>query len=130
MCLTFVEVLSASTDYRDIRKAAFQQYAVTTEYNSARIPTEMPIHHGAAVGVGFVTAALAMGVCLGINFAKALRGPDLYSLLRQIDRNLLASDIQDECLTGIAQSERAGTGDWIAIWGGKNPLICSYAPFC
>ena len=31
-------VLVPSTDYRDIRKAAFQEYAVTTSCNAARIP--------------------------------------------------------------------------------------------
>lgn len=115
-------VLSPSTDYRDIRKAAFQEYVISTEYNSARVPRNIPIQTSAALGVAFVTAALALGVCLGVNFATAqdsLNGPDLFSLLREVDPGLIAEDIRKECLAGISESERAKPGDWIAIWGGK-----------
>lgn len=114
-------ILSPSTDYRDIRKAAFQEFVVSTEHNSARVPRDLPIQTSAAVGVAFVTAALALGVCLGLNFATSveLKGPDLFNLLREVDPSEFASDIRDECLNGITKSERAKPGDWIAIWGGK-----------
>ena len=114
-------ILSPSTDYRDIRKAAFQEYVISTEHNSARVPRDMPIQTSAAVGVAFVTAALALGVCLGVNYARApdsLGGPDLFRLVHELDPSAFASDIRDEVLAGIGGSERAMTGDWIAIWGG------------
>jgi NADPH:quinone reductase-like Zn-dependent oxidoreductase len=114
-------ILSPSTNYRDIRKAAFQEFVVSTEHNSARVPRDLPIQTSAVVGVAFVTAALALGVCIGLNFAASveLKGPDLLELLREVNPNDFAPDIRDECITGIAQSERAKPGDWIAIWGGK-----------
>ena len=119
-------ILSPSTDYRDIRKAAFQEYVISTEHNSARVPTDMPIQTSAAIGVAFVTAALALGVCLGVNFATAphsLGGPDLFRLVREIDPGAFANDIRDEVFSGIADSERAIAGDWIAIWGGQSCTI-------
>lgn len=114
-------VLSPSTDYRDIRKAAFQEFVVSTEHNSARVPRDLPIQTSAVIGVAFVTAALALGVCIGLNFAVSveLKGPDLLELLREVNPGDFAPDIRDECIAGIAQSERAKPGDWIAIWGGK-----------
>jgi NADPH:quinone reductase-like Zn-dependent oxidoreductase len=114
-------VLSPSTDYRDIRKAAFQEFVVSTEHNSARVPRDLPIQTSAIVGVAFVTAALGLGVCLGLNFAGSaeLKGPDLYELLREVSPDDFAPDIRDECLNGMPKSQRAKPGDWIAIWGGK-----------
>ena len=113
-------ILSPSTDYRDIRKAAFQEYVISTEHNSARVPRDLPIQTSAVVGVAFVTAALALGVCIGLNFATSveLKGPNLFDLLRKVNQDAFASDIRDECLNGITKSDQARPGDWIAIWGG------------
>ena len=119
-------ILSPSTDYRDIRKAAFQEYVISTEHNSARVPGGFPIQTSAAVGVAFVTAALALGVCCGINFAASkdsFGGPDLFRVVREVGPAAFAADIRDEVLEGIRESERAKPGDWIAIWGGKPPLL-------
>jgi NADPH:quinone reductase-like Zn-dependent oxidoreductase len=116
-------ILSPSTDYRDIRKAAFQEYVISTEHNSARVPRNLPIQTSAALGVAFVAAALALGVCLGVNFSTAqdsLNGPDLFRLLREVDPGVIPEDIRKECLAGIGESERAKPGDWVAIWGGKS----------
>jgi NADPH:quinone reductase-like Zn-dependent oxidoreductase len=127
------QILSPSTDYRDIRKAAFQEYVITTEHNIARVPRGFPIQTSAAVGVAFVTAALALGVCLGVNFSTvpdSLNGPDLFRLVREEGPSVFAEDIRDECFAGIDESERAKPGDWIAIWGGtitasgKNHRSC------
>jgi hypothetical protein len=115
-------ILSPSTDYRDIRKAAFQEYVISTEHTSARVPRNLPIQSSAAVGVAFVAAALALGVCLGVNFSAtpdSLDGPDLFRTLREVDPRAFADDIRNECLAGVGESERAKPGDWIAIWGGK-----------
>ena len=114
-------ILSPSTDYRDIRKAAFQEFVVSTEHNCARVPRDLPIQTSAVVDVAFVTAALALGVCIGLNFALSveLKGPDLLELLREVNTDDFAPDTRDECITGISKSERAKPGDWIAIWGGK-----------
>jgi hypothetical protein len=114
-------ILSPSTDYRDIRKAAFQEFVVSTEHNSARVPRDLPIQTSAIVGVAFVTAALALGVCIGLSFAGSieLKGPDLLDLLQKVSPCEFAPDIRDECLNGISKAKRAKPGDWIAIWGGK-----------
>lgn len=69
--------------------------------------------------MAFVAAALALGVCMGVNFSGVLDGPDLFSLLREVDPESLAEDVRQECLDGIRGHERAVSGDWLAIWGGK-----------
>lgn len=116
-------ILSPSTDYRDIRKAAFQEFVISTEYNCARVPREIPVQSCAAVGVAFVAATLALGICFGVDFSvssNTFRGPNLLGLIRVFNSGLLAEDIRDECLNGIALPERAKSGDWIAIWGGES----------
>ena len=115
-------VLSPSTDYRDIRKAAFQEYTVSTEHNCARVPRDMPIQTSAVMGVAYVTSAIALGICLGLDFSCLggyLRCPDLLKLVRG-NPAALATDIRDECLSGIMESERIKAGDWIAIWGASS----------
>jgi Alcohol dehydrogenase GroES-like domain len=115
-------VLSPSTDYRDIQKAAFQESVISTEHNTARVPGGFPVQTSAAVGVAFVTAALALGVCCGVSFATSSVfpiGPDLFRVVRQVEPNAFATDIRDEVLSGVTQSERAKLGDWIAIWRGQ-----------
>lgn len=113
-------VLVPSTDYRDIRKAAFQEYAVATHFNAARIPSTTSIHASASVGVAFVAAALALGVSFGVDFSTIAEcpGPNLVDTVRQLDRNDIPTDIQEECF--IRESERPQRGDWLAIWGGKH----------
>jgi len=119
-------VLSPSTDYRDVRKAAFQEYVISTGYNSARIPRNLPVQICAALGVAFTAAALALGACFGVNYASqtdaALRRPDLLHSLRKPQRQLPA-DIRAECMGGIALPQRAKPGDWIVIWGGEHPSL-------
>lgn len=112
-------VLSPSTDYRDIRKAAFQEYVVSTEFNCARVPRSMPIQQSAAVGVAYVAATISLGICLGVNFS-AIDGPDLLSLIRTSPPSPFPEDIRQECLEGIALPDRPKKGDWIAIWGAST----------
>lgn len=110
-----------STDYRDVRKAAYQEYLVTTDFNVARLPAELPVNTGAAIGVAFVSALLALGVSLGLDFSSvtgASKGPDLLSLLRKSDRDEIPEDVREECVDGIKDTERPQKGDWFAIWGG------------
>ena len=116
-----LQVVSVSTDYRDLRKAAYQEYAVANDYNVCRIPQQLDINVWASVGVAFVAAALALGVCLGVDFSLIgglAQGPDLLSLVRSLSLEDLPRDISNECLEGIERNESPQAGDWIAIWGG------------
>ncbi|KAI9700152.1 MAG: hypothetical protein M1820_006934 [Bogoriella megaspora] len=116
-------ILTPSTDYRDIRKAAFQEYAISTEHNCARVPRDMPIQTSAVLGVAYVTSAIALGICLGLDLSSLgglFHGPNLRLLLRQVDPNLLASDVKEECLSRIVESDYARDGEWIAIWGASS----------
>lgn len=115
-------MLVPSTDYRDSRKAAFQQYAIASDFNVIRLPTNISPEEGATVGVAYVAASLALGVCLGVDFSPILNGPDLFRVLRRIQKDVLPSDVQAECHHGISEDERAKSGDWIAIWGGGYSL--------
>ncbi|KZL63612.1 alcohol dehydrogenase -like domain-containing protein [Colletotrichum incanum] len=113
-------VLVISTDYRDLRKAAYQQYVVTSDFNAARIPPNVSPRAGATLGVAFVAAVLSLGVCMGVDFSSVLGGPDLLRLLREIPAESLPQDIRAECLSGIRDHERAVAGDWVVIWGGSS----------
>jgi NADPH:quinone reductase-like Zn-dependent oxidoreductase len=116
-----LQVLVISTDYRDLRKAAYQQYVVAFDYNTVRLPPTLSAEQGSTLGVAFVAAALALGVCMGLDFSSILDGPNLYTLLRQLPPDSIAADIRDECLETIQGHERARPGDWLAVWGGKLP---------
>lgn len=97
---------------------------MTNDFNIAKVPINLPANTGAAIGVAFVSAVLALGVSLGIRFAdtlKAPQGPDLQQILQQISRDRIPEDVQTECLENISSAERPKHGDWIAIWGGRSP---------
>ncbi|KAK5267880.1 hypothetical protein LTR99_009667 [Exophiala xenobiotica] len=113
-------VIVISTDYRDLRKAAFQQYVLATDYNIARLPSRLTAESGSVLGVAFVAAAISLGICAGLDFDSVLGGPNLLSIVRSLDSSRLAEDIRTECLAGIDETERARPGDWLAIWGGSS----------
>lgn len=116
-------VFGPSTDYRDVRKAAYQEYAVTTDFNVARVPHGVDVKEGAALGVAFIAAAISLGISFGLDFAKlrdAPEGPDLLRAARTLDPRDVAEDIRDEIFGGISKSERPQPGEWIAIWGASS----------
>ena len=95
---------------------------MTTDFNVARLPAELPTNTGAAIGVAFVSALLALSVSLGFDYTSikgSSKGPDLLTLLRKLDRNEIPEDVREECFEGIQDAERPQKGDWFAIWGGK-----------
>lgn len=115
--------MAISTDYRDSRKAAYQQYAAVSDFNACRLPDTISSQEAAPLGVAFVAAALALGICIGMDFVvtdDGPRGPDLLRIVASLDREALPKDIHKECFDGIRENERAKEGDWIAIWGGKK----------
>ncbi|KAI0412940.1 quinone oxidoreductase [Xylaria grammica] len=120
------QVIVISTDYRDLRKAAFQEYVVASDFNVVKLPPTITPHTGASLGVAFVAAALSLGVCMGLSFQNIADGPDLLKLIRTLGRNLLSEDIQSECFDTLDITERAGPGDWIAIWGGMVSPVPYY----
>ncbi|CAK7238470.1 hypothetical protein SEUCBS140593_010721 [Sporothrix eucalyptigena] len=115
-------VLAISTDYRDLRKGAYQEYVVAWDFNTVRLPRHMSYEAGATIGVAFVAAVLALGVNLGVDFSSVEDGPDLLRLVRSLSsiESPLPADIREECLSGIDVSDRARPGDWIAIWGASS----------
>ena len=115
--------MAVSTDYRDSRKAAYQQYSVVSDFNACRIPDNITTAEAAPLGVAFIAAALALGICLGVDFASTSSvpfGPDLLHTVRSLSQESLPKDIRAECFHGITEDERPRPGDWIAIWGGKT----------
>lgn len=114
-------VFGPSTDYRDPRKAAYQEYAVTTDYNVARLAPATKVKGGAAIGVAFVAAAISLGVSFGLDLGQLKDtppGPDFYNIVRNNEQQL-PKDVRDECVANIRPNERPDRGDWLAIWGGK-----------
>ena len=114
-----------STDYRDLRKSAFQEYVIAPDYNVAKLPPTITSHAGAGLGVAFVAAAFSLGICMGLDFRDIAGGPDLLQFVRGLDRDSLPSDVRDECFNGLDISERASAGDWIAILGGALSTYAS-----
>ncbi|KAI9798850.1 MAG: hypothetical protein M1833_004353 [Piccolia ochrophora] len=121
-------VSSVSTDYRDYRKAAFQEYAVTTDFNAWRIPTRSSPEHAASIGVAFITSVFALGACLGVTFSAMvpdIAAPKLFEQLSSLDPENIPEDVRGAVTDRIAESDRPKAGDWIAIWGGTSS--CSSA---
>lgn len=122
------KVMGISTDYRDSRKAAYQQYAVVSDFNACRLPHHLSVLDAAPLGVAFVAASLALGICLGMDFRDVrtgLRGPNLLRVIRSTSRDVLPQDIRSECFDKMNENEGAKAGDWIAIWGGKTVCFLS-----
>lgn len=117
-------VFGPSTDYRDVRKAAYQEYVVTTDSNVARIPKGYNVKHGAALGVAFVAAAIGLGSSFGLDFgdlvADVPRGPNLHGLARAVDRSAIPEDVRAEVFEHLPYHERPQKGEWIVIWGGLS----------
>ncbi|KAI5246179.1 GroES-like protein [Aureobasidium subglaciale] len=115
-------VLSPSTDYRDIRKSAFQEYAISTHQNVARIPRNIATTQGASIGVAYVAAALALGVSLGLKLPdlSGEKGVDLWDTVRRLPSGALPADVEAECVSSIEDNERPQHGDYIAIYGGSS----------
>jgi hypothetical protein len=57
---------------------------------------------------------------MGLDFESVEDGPDLLSIVRSLDKERLPIGIRQECLQGIARSERAKAGDFLVIWGGSS----------
>ncbi|EFY91902.1 oxidoreductase, zinc-binding dehydrogenase family, putative [Metarhizium acridum CQMa 102] len=108
-----------STDYRDPRKAAYQQFVVAQGHTVVRLPAHISYEQGSAFGVAFAAASLALGVSLGADFSAVLDGPDLYRAVRGLAPGTLPPDVAAECLDGLEPDERPGAGDWLGgcKWG-------------
>ncbi|KAK4627982.1 FMNH(2)-dependent dimethylsulfone monooxygenase [Fulvia fulva] len=116
-------VFGPSTDYRDVRKAAYQEYVVTTDYNVTRVPAGVTVKEGAALGVAYVAAVTALGISFGVDFTSLQSvpaGPDLLRLTRTLERSKVPQDIHNEIFNGIPVSERPIPGEWLAIWGANS----------
>lgn len=110
-----------ATDYRDFRKSAFQEYAVVCCFNAIKIPKGTDPYKAASLGVAFVTAALSLGVCLGIVLPKQgkLPGLDLLSIVQEAGEGSVPPDCHDEVFDAIPAGSRPHKGEWILIYGGK-----------
>ncbi|KAF1987584.1 quinone oxidoreductase [Aulographum hederae CBS 113979] len=124
-------VFTASTDYRDQRKSAFQHFAIASCSNISRVPKSVPRVNVAGIGVAFVAAVLAMGVCFGCDFGTVATrqanseddemGPNLRQILHHdVQPEVLSADVRDECLHGIEEGQEPKKGEWILIWGGSS----------
>ncbi|OQO14333.1 hypothetical protein B0A48_01209 [Cryoendolithus antarcticus] len=116
-------VFGPSTDYRDVRKAAYQEYVVTSDSNVARLPQGVEVKEGAALGVAFVAAALSLTISLGVDFSgvpHASAGPDILRAGRSLPKHEVAEDVRDEVFHGISEQERPRPGEWIAVWGAST----------
>jgi NADPH:quinone reductase-like Zn-dependent oxidoreductase len=116
-------VFSPSTDYRDLRKAAYQEFAIAANFNVSRIPCGVSREKVAGLGVAFVAAALSLGISLGCNFSSVVtspKGPNLLEILHSLNPEAIPADQRKECLEGIQETEAPKKGDWILIWGGSS----------
>lgn len=117
-------VLCPSTDYRDDRKAAFQNYAIAAQHTLCRLPQNVSYSQGAALGVAYVAASVALGVCLGLALpevtgVKESNPVDIREIVRRQPLQSLPQDTVLEILS-IKEQERPRVGDWLVIWGGSS----------
>lgn len=77
-----------------------------------------------------MAAALALGICSGLDFSKVLEGPNLLRDVRKLEESLLPQDVRRECREGISEAERVRSGDWIAIWGGELSFDTVHVDLC
>lgn len=105
-----------------MRKAAFQEYAVALEHNACRLPAHVSMAQGAAIGVAYVAATLALGVCLGLRLPRLGTAfeVDLWEQVQKLPPDSIPADVRAECRQDIADDQRPHFGDWIAIWGGSS----------
>lgn len=110
-----------ATDYRDFRKSAFQEYAVVCCFNAIKIPKGIDPYEAASLGVAFVTAALSLGICLGVTLPKQGKLPDLDLLktAQSLGQERVPSDCYDEVFVPIPQESRPRRGEWVLIYGGE-----------
>ncbi|KAJ7478384.1 hypothetical protein FB451DRAFT_1452837 [Mycena latifolia] len=117
-------VFGPSTDNRDARKGAYQEYVVIKAYNVARGPATFSVNVGAAIDVAFTFATIGIGISLGVNLSVLSKagpsGPDLFQLVRLIDHTQFPEDVRAEVSDHIAHHERLKPGDWLVIWGGSS----------
>ncbi|PTB75014.1 hypothetical protein M440DRAFT_1402580, partial [Trichoderma longibrachiatum ATCC 18648] len=114
-------VLAVSTDHRDLRKAAFQEYAIVSCYNAIRIPKHVEPFHVASMGVAFVAAGIALGVCLGLTFTKGPKKRE-FNLLEnaRMYPEDVPDDIADEVFDAMAPCYQAQPGEWLLIYGAST----------
>lgn len=110
-----------ATDYRDFRKSAFQEYAVVCCFNAIKIPKGIDPYEAASLGVAFVTAALSLGICLGVVLPRQGKLPDLDLLAtaQGLGPERVPSDCLDEVFSPIPRESRPRKGEWIMIYGGE-----------
>ncbi|EHK18587.1 uncharacterized protein TRIVIDRAFT_172793 [Trichoderma virens Gv29-8] len=114
-------VLAVSTDYRDFRKSAFQEYAIVCCYNAIRIPKHVDPFKVASMGVAFVAAGLSLGVCLGVTFKKGPKKRE-FNLLENARwcPEDVPDDIADEIFDALAPCYQAQPGEWLLVYGAST----------
>ncbi|RGP61405.1 hypothetical protein FSPOR_10026 [Fusarium sporotrichioides] len=113
-------VIAISTDYRDSRKGAYQDHVVAKRYNIVRLPGHVSFEQGSTIGVAFVTAAVALCICLGVDFTVVDNGPDMRQVVDSLNVDSLPKDIHKEISQQIPWQDRPEAGDWFVIWGGSS----------
>ncbi|QYS99966.1 Zinc-binding oxidoreductase [Trichoderma simmonsii] len=114
-------VLAVSTDYRDFRKSAFQEYAIVCCYNAIRIPKHVDPFKVAPMGVAFVAAGLSLGVCLGVTFTKGPKKRE-FNLLENARwyPEDVPDDIAEEVFDALAPCYQAQPGEWLLVYGAST----------
>ncbi|QPC72027.1 hypothetical protein HYE68_002779 [Fusarium pseudograminearum] len=113
-------VIAISTDYRDSCKGAYQNHVVAKSYNIVRLPGHVSFEQGSTIGVAFVTAAVALGICLGVDFTVVDNGPDVRQVVDSLNVDPLPRDVHKEISQQIPSQDRPEPGDWFVIWGGSS----------
>ncbi|KAH7000610.1 hypothetical protein EDB80DRAFT_753778 [Ilyonectria destructans] len=107
-------------DYRGSRKPAFQEFATVCCYNATCIPRHIDPFPIASIGVAYVAASLALGVCHGISFTKGddKRPFNLLNISKTSPEDI-PSDIVEEIFHGIRPSSQPYPSEWVLIYGGS-----------
>lgn len=97
---------------------------MVSDFNAVKLPQINQGYHAASIGVAFVTAAIALGVSLGMVFQAAANGSvlNLLKVAQAQEPSNVPADISEEIFNAIDPGSRPRNGDWIMIYGGTNPI--------
>lgn len=96
-----------------------KKHVIVRSYNTIRIPRHHDPIKVACAGDAYLTAALVLGICLGVSFKRGTSRSE-FSLLdiAQAYPDEIPDDLKPEVLRGISPACRAQPGEWILVSGG------------
>ncbi|KAF1815647.1 GroES-like protein [Eremomyces bilateralis CBS 781.70] len=109
-----------STYYRDVRAGCFQEYIIVPQHTVLPIPADLSFEQAACLGVGALTAAMALWKWMDV----PMPDPDPNPKSPESSEHSLGTETPHSLDSGYYSvspaSSRPGVGEWFLIWGGST----------